>query len=208
MVHGVCMFSKKAFPTEKAAVVDATDAIIRSITRVNRHQCTTREYRAIRDLVASAAPANFLVFGVGRDSGLWIEANSGGRTVFLENNPEWLDMARKYNPGIELYQVTYSTIRSQWRELLLNRDALAMVLPAEVLSIRWSTIFVDSPDGRLDASIGRMQSIYAAFTLKPDHVFVHDCDREVEQVYFKTFFGRPQKKVRKLWFATLDQKNS
>ena len=69
-----------------------------------------------------------------------------------------------------------------------------MDLPREVMETPWDVIFVDAPEG-YDMSFemtqpGRMQSIYMASILGQkglSHVFVHDCDRPVEQVYCTRF---------------------
>lgn len=58
-------------------------------------QMTAKEYEYIADIVCSRNGCNLLVFGVGRDSALWLIANQGGKTVFLEDSDKWLDKAKK-----------------------------------------------------------------------------------------------------------------
>ncbi|MCB1099551.1 MAG: hypothetical protein KDN22_28530 [Verrucomicrobiae bacterium] len=41
------------------------------------------EYGTLGTLVRALAPCEMLVFGVGRDTRAWCDANAGGRTVFL-----------------------------------------------------------------------------------------------------------------------------
>lgn len=151
------------------------------------------EYALIAEKVASRAPCNVLVFGVGNDSSLWMEVNKGGKTVFLEDNPEWLAAAKKRLPSMKSYLVTYGTKRIDWKRLLTcpQRKCLEMTLPPEVSQVRWDVIFVDAPFGGTDNSPGRMKSIYAssklAFKHKKVDVFVHDCNRIVENIYCNSF---------------------
>ena len=44
-----------------------------------------------------------------------------------------------------------------------------------------------------------MQSIFSASKLKTRHLLVHDCDREVEKVYFNKYIGTPTNIVDKLY---------
>ena len=43
--------------------------------------------------------ANVLVWGLGGDSGLWMNANRRGRTVFLENLVPWIDTVQHRIPS-------------------------------------------------------------------------------------------------------------
>ena len=57
---------------------------------------------------------NFLIFGTGHDSKFWTRMNSGGRTVFLEDNPVWV----KVDQSLEVYEVKYfSAPMSRYEEL-------------------------------------------------------------------------------------------
>ena len=66
-----------------------------------------------------------------------------------------------------------------------------MKLPKEIAQNKWDIIFVDAPEGWSDEKPGRMKSIYTAAKLaslsKDCIVFVHDCDRKVEDVYSNRF---------------------
>jgi glucuronoxylan 4-O-methyltransferase len=66
-----------------------------------------------------------------------------------------------------------------------------MELPDEVGSREWDIILVDGPRGWRDDQPGRMKSIFAASRLigRPGDVFVHDCERAVENVYSNKFLG-------------------
>lgn len=148
-------------------------------------QLTATEMARVAARVRERRPCRFLVFGVGNDSVFWQLLNRGGRTVFLEDDDEWLRRVGAELPGIEAYGVEYVRQRRQWRELLDSPDRLRMDLPREIAADAWDVILVDGPRGYEDAHPGRMQSIYAASLLvaRSGRVFVHDCDRPVESQY-------------------------
>lgn len=178
---------------------------IRELVDSNPGQCCEEEYTTIVEVLDRKSPCNLLIFGVGRDSQLWLDVNAGGKTVFVEDNPDWIQMARAAIPTANIIQVSYTTRRRQWKRLLKRGDLLFMTdLPNEILATKWDVIFVDTPAGNKPGLPGRMKSIYTASVLAfrgvDTDVFVHDCDRQVEQVYCDTFFGDPLliKKVLKL----------
>lgn len=156
-------------------------------------QLTYAEYALITEKIVTKAPCNVLVFGVGNDSSLWIEANKGGKTVFLEDNAQWLSTIKKRLPKLQGHLVAYNTKRIDWFKLLKcpQFKCLELSLPREIHQTRWDIIFIDGPYGGTDASPGRMKSIYTssklAFKNKNVDVFVHDCNRTVEDIYCKTF---------------------
>lgn len=129
-------------------------------------------------------PVNFLVFGVGNDSSYWININKGGRTVFIEDSPDWLEKIKTQDPRIEAYLVNYNSNILEWEKLLNRPDLLAMDLPNKVTNTKWDVILVDAPEGWHDNCPGRMKSIYLSSKLIKigGHVFVHDCHRKVERV--------------------------
>lgn len=173
------------------------DTELHEFVASNPGQGTFEEYRLIRDVLRRRAPGNVLIFGVGKDTGLWLDANKGGQTVFVEHEPEWIQKTRELNPGVRVVPVTYRTSRRDWRKLLDRQDILFMEdLPNDVLATAWDVILVDSPQGGHDKRPGRMKSIYTASVLARRavdvEVLVHDCDREVEQVYCDTYLGPTQ----------------
>ncbi len=162
----------------------------------NPHQLSIREYSLIAENLLQRGPCNMLIFGVGRDSALWMNLNEGGTTIFLEDNLEWLKYAQDQLPDIQAYLVEYHSKRSQWKMYLEARNykKLYMNLPEVVMNTKWDIIFVDGPAGNTDSKPGRMKSIYMASLLahqgnQTTDVFVHDCDRQVEAVYCTTFLG-------------------
>ncbi len=141
-----------------------------------------------------------LVFGVGNDSSFWLEENSGGTTYFIEDNPEWAERLLRECPDANVALVTYDTQRSQWQRLMESPAKLEMAdLPPEIAGTYWDVILVDAPMGYKLHHPGRMKSIFTASRLvKPGgHVFVHDCDRQVEQAYCDRFL-KPENLVEEL----------
>ncbi len=128
---------------------------------------------------------NFLVFGMGNDSPLWLASNRNGRTAFLEDNPAWFDSVGQRFPALEGHLVAYPTRVRQWCEILHDPNKLRMALPPTVANVRWDVVLVDGPAGWHDDAPGRMCSIYAASAFAADDadVFVHDCERPLEASY-------------------------
>lgn len=175
---------------------------LRELVEANPGQGSFEEYRHLRNTIRGVAPCNLLVFGVGRDSGYWIEANAGGRTVFVEHEPAWIRATREHLPGVDVVQVAYDTRRTQWKALMERRDRLFMEdLPNRILSTNWDVIFVDSPQGGSRKRPGRMKSIYTASVLARRstdvHVLVHDCHRKVEAAYARRYLG-PERLVEQV----------
>lgn len=170
-----------------------SDEAIRTLVRENPGQATYEEYKLVHDVVGDRAPCNLLVFGVGRDSQLWLEANAGGTTVFLEDVAEWADFARKEVPGIRVHDVRYGTLRVFWHLLKHVPESFRMKdLPQEVEETAWDVILVDAPRGTRWYRPGRMKSIYTASVLggkSGADVFVHDCHRRVEREASDRFLG-------------------
>jgi hypothetical protein len=81
------------------------------------------------------------LWGLGHDSIVWASLNKGGRTVFLENIQEWIDvMQPKLPPGAEVYRFDYqlnffnsstNEVEEEWRNFtqgpggMQERGALA-----------------------------------------------------------------------------------
>ncbi|MEK9500886.1 hypothetical protein WI372_07850 [Gemmatimonadota bacterium DH-20] len=170
------------------------DQDLRDLVASNPGQGTFEEYRHLRNVIRAKAPARVLIFGVGRDSQYWLDANEGGTTVFVEHEPTWIGMTRDLIPGVDVVQVSYDTVRTQWKALLERRDLLFMDdLPDRILAENWDVIFVDSPQGGSRRRPGRMKSIYTASVLARRstdvEVLVHDCHRPVEATYAHRYLG-------------------
>lgn len=150
------------------------------------------ELRAItKEILAKPGPS-LLVFGCGNDSVFWEKVNRGGTVAFLEDDPHWAAETQKKLGTATVHVVHYGTRRPQWRALLNDPSRLAMELPREIEARRWDVILVDGPAGFDDERPGRMKSIYAASHLVAPggRVFVHDCERQVEDEFASRYLGR------------------
>jgi hypothetical protein len=164
-------------------------SLVKSLLTRNEIQLSYDEVKIIVDAVRAKAPCNFLVFGVGNDSRFWSRLNRGGNTVFIEDNEKWFHEAIKSDRRLRAYLVNFLTLRSQWPELIESPDRLDMILPQEIEREKWNVILVDGPNGYDDVNPGRMKSIFLASRLAANSgdVFVHDCHREVEQIFSDRF---------------------
>lgn len=158
---------------------------IEELVASNPRQMSVREYSEIAEVILKSSSVNLLVFGCGRDSQLWTSLNKG-RTVFLEDNLEWIRKTRSQIPGVEIHHLTYGTKPSEATMLLKNQDKLKWKLPGDLESVSWDIVVIDAPIGN---KVGRMKSIWkAAQVAKPGmFVFVHDTDRQIEQTYCDEF---------------------
>lgn len=177
-----------------ALTVNPFQSAIEELTANNPHQMSAQEYSQITKRLLEKGPCNLLVFGVGRDSELYMRINAEGTTIFIEDNPEWIAYAKEHNPEIEIVQVTYKTRRKEARKYLQLDllHTLALDLPKSITEKVWDVIIVDAPAGYDASQPGRMQSIYSAAALAKSgcDVFVHDCDRLVERLYSDHLFSR------------------
>lgn len=156
-------------------------------------QLQEMEILAVYRAIVAKPGCNMLVFGLGNDSALWCEINSGGRTAFLEHDPSWIDIVRDANPGIESHVVGYPNDITQWSGLVDEPERLEMELPRVVTDTEWDVVLVDGPPGYVFDTLlpGRMSSIFMASRLvrKGGTVFVHDTEREVERTYCDRYLG-------------------
>lgn len=174
------------------------EGLIKLMRHLTGTQVTVEQMLDIRKAIKETANAKVLVFGVGNDSLFWMNANHGGRTVFIENDDFWLRKIQKRITGIEAYLVNYDTRIEQAKDLTVEPDKLTMTLPNDLSKTEWDVVFVDAPTGWGDGTTGRMKSIFTASRLvKNGHVFVHDCEREVEILYCDLFL-RPENLVREI----------
>lgn len=176
-------------------------------------QQTAAEIKITAGVLGRLSPCNMLVFGLGHDSLLWATLNHGGRTIFLEEDEEWIAKMREKHPELESHFVEYpaDTMVTDAYDLLkyavsepecgprgreeleFSRCKLALRnLPAEIYSREWDAIMIDAPRGYFPEAPGRMHAIYTSAVLafssaRPTHVFVHDVNRSVEDIYSHTF---------------------
>jgi len=169
--------------------------VLRAYRRSAKFQLSPGEIAMVLGQLRKAG--NFLVFGVGRDTPMWV-ALGPEQTHFLEDDPAWIAANSKWTDRI--HRVHYSTVLEQYRELLHRPEALELDLPSTVAAREWDLILVDAPYGFEPGRPGRMQSIYAASRLvRPGGVvLVHDMDREVEQLYASAFLGPQSRRVGRM----------
>ncbi len=169
------------------------NSVLISIVRwLSGIQISTNQLLYIIGVVSRKAPCRLVVFGLGNDTVFWSLLNEGGETVFLEDNEFWMRRITRRTPGLKAVLVKYNTKRSDWKALLESPEQLEMALPDEIDAKKWDVVVVDGPAGYNDNTPGRMQSIYTGSQLvKPGgDVFVHDCNREVEDAYCIAFLGQ------------------
>ncbi|CAE5983170.1 unnamed protein product [Arabidopsis arenosa] len=176
------------------------------------------ELSTISSIIHSHGPTcNLLIFGLTHESLLWRSINFQGRTVFVDESPYSVSKFEQSNPGVEAYEVVYSTKVSQaWKLLgyyktrpecrpvqnLLFSDCKLGIndLPNFVYEIDWDVILIDGPRGYASDSPGRMAPIFTSAVLAKSKVFgtktkkktktdvfVHEFGRKIERVYSEEF---------------------
>lgn len=173
---------------------------IQRLVDINPNQMSFDEYVYLHKFINSKQNCNLLVFGLGKDSDLWLDANPNGKTIFLEDNTDWIkavnvQMSNK-NKQIDIRQITYTDVGYEADRLLTDYESgtnnLKLNLPVDVIDTEWDIIIVDAPAGYgLDMPC-RMKSIYESYNLSNSHrnvdVFVHDAQRKIEKLYTDYFF--------------------
>ncbi|KAF5479831.1 hypothetical protein F2P56_000620 [Juglans regia] len=226
----LCSMTATHVPTEESTEIPTTPTQLLAVL----HYATSRvvpqqsfaEIKISFDVLQSLAPCNFLVFGLGHDSLMWDSLNPRGNTLFLEEDPKWVQTVLKSAPVLRASTVRYSTKLSEADNLLSTyksepdcspasarlrdtscRLALTM-LPEEVYEKEWDLIMIDAPRGYFPEAPGRMAAIYSAAVMarartRPGvtHVFLHDVNRKVEKVYAREFLCMKYKVngVGRLW---------
>ncbi|XP_006352193.1 probable methyltransferase At1g27930 [Solanum tuberosum] len=203
------------------------DAILHYATSRVIPQQNINEIRISFDVLKNRTPCNFLVFGLGHDSQMWASFNSRGNTLFLEEDPKWVETILKDAPFVHAETVKYRTMLSEADELVEHfhkepdcsakksfirgnhgcKLALDM-LSDEVYNKEWDLIMIDAPRGYFAEAPGRMAAIYSAAVMARNrkgkgvtHVFLHDVERKVEKIYAELFLCRKYlvKGVGRLW---------
>ncbi|KAL5200199.1 hypothetical protein ABZP36_021402 [Zizania latifolia] len=172
------------------------------------------DVRAIAAVLKRRVPCNLLVFGLGGETPLWRALNHGGRTVFLDENQYYVSHLEGRHPGLEAYDVAYTTTVREFPDLLdaaraaraaecrpvqnlLFSDCRLAIndLPNSLYDVAWDVILVDGPRGYTASSPGRMSAIFTAGVLARTRaeqgaatdVLVHDYEREVESACSREF---------------------
>ncbi|KAI3684945.1 hypothetical protein L6452_34174 [Arctium lappa] len=77
------------------------------------HQQSFSEITVSFDVLRSISPCNFLVFGLCHDSLMWASFNTRGKTLFLEEDPKWVQTVLKDAPDLNDVVVKYQTKLSE-----------------------------------------------------------------------------------------------
>ncbi|CAL9760930.1 unnamed protein product [Musa acuminata subsp. burmannicoides] len=184
------------------------DALVNyAVSSNSTGKMSEEDLRAVAGVLRRRAPCNLLVFGIGHETPLWRALNHGGRTVFLDENEYYVARVEGRNPGLEAYDVAYTTKVREMRDLLaaarrqrrgecrpvqnlLFSDCRLAIndLPNQLYDVAWDVILVDGPKGHTPAMPGRMSAIFTAAVMARSRgrghtdVLVHDHDREAERV--------------------------
>lgn len=179
------------------------------------------------NVLKEISPCNFLVFGLGYDSLMWNSFNPRGTTLFLEEDPKWVQSVLKDAPALNAHAVQYRTQLSEADALLSSYKKeplcspskaflrgnvgckLALTgLPDEVYDQQWDIIMIDAPRGYFPQAPGRMAAIFSAAVMARQrrgsgvtHVYLHDVNRRVEKAFAEEFLCRKYLKdaVGRIW---------
>ncbi|KAL4347966.1 hypothetical protein GQ457_17G014150 [Hibiscus cannabinus] len=212
---------------ETTATAVQLQAIIHYATSRIVPQQSFGEISVTFDVLKKRCPCNFLVFGLGYDSLMWTSLNPNGHTVFLEEDPKWVQTVLKDAPGLHAHPVKYRTQLREADALLSHyrsekncfpskaylrgntKCKLALTgFPDEFYDTEWDLIMIDAPRGYFPAAPGRMAAIFSAAVMARNrkgpgvtHVFLHDVDRKVEKTFAEEFLCRKYlvKAVGRLW---------
>ena len=169
---------------------------INTMVNDNGGQMSFEQYDYIYKLVNSMKGCNFLIFGLGKDSDLWIKSNENGKTVFLEDDDEWINICRDIN-GMDVRTVEYTNTGYDADRLLNEYDSgtnnLKLELDEDIRETKWDIIIVDGPACYGFDKPCRMKSIYESYNIsklnndKAD-IFVHDVGKHIVKTYTNYFF--------------------
>ncbi|RZC86877.1 hypothetical protein C5167_030233 [Papaver somniferum] len=158
---------------------------------------------------------------------MWAAFNPRGTTLFLEEDPEWVQTVLKDASFLHAHTVTYRTELHEADDLIksyrnvpsclpgnayVNGNTgckLALTnLPDEVYDKEWDLIMIDAPKGYFPEAPGRMGAIWTAAVMARNrkgpgvtHVFLHDVNRKVEKMFAMEFLCEKYlvKSVGRLW---------
>lgn len=187
------------------------DMLRQKITEIKRLSgaggMTPEEYFAFMSYVRDRAPQNLLIWGIGYDSTLTKALNEGGYTLFLEHNADWV--AR--TPAAKLNYISYND-KSFHTTVDHFDDFITSPHRANIKALNtgvcWDTVLVDPPLGWKHTDTGRAVPLYTAavdieacvamerYELDQEvAVWVHDCNRVLEDAVTHAFYGEPEKTI-------------
>ena len=153
-----------------------------------------REYWYLAKEIELLSPSNILVFGLGFDSILWNDLNKDGKTIFIEDNKDWIEKFK--NKNLSIKKVSYKTEINKFQEYGFNNEILLLKLNKKIFETKWDIIIIDGPLGhqppREWAGPGRMSSLYTAKHLSKyaKYIVVDDFSREIERTFSYKYFGK------------------
>ncbi|EEF51781.1 glucuronoxylan 4-O-methyltransferase 1 [Ricinus communis] len=164
---------------------------------------TKKEFKLLSNVIKHKAPCNLLIFGLSAQFLKLSSINSGGTTIFLEDDPDRISSIRAKSNSTLIYKFDYHVPAKKAYNLLKHaRESqdcapssgrlqnstckLALTnLPGEVYQQKWDVVVVDGPSGHSPEAPGRMAAIYTAGMIaRAGHttdVLVHDVDRTIEK---------------------------
>ncbi|MCO5567860.1 hypothetical protein L7F22_021556 [Adiantum nelumboides] len=221
---------------QKSLPHPAALALLHYATTTIIPQQTRAEIMVTLNILKRRGPCNFLVYGLGHDSPLWQALNFGGLTIFLEEDPKWIEEMTKAHPSLQAFHVTYSTMVLQADSLLahtrenkqicsprhddLQRSDCKLALkslPPLVYSTKWDVIMIDAPRGYFPEAPGRMSAIYSSAVMamarektQSTDILLHDVERPVEKAWGNEFLCSKNRRdaVGKLWHFQLNGEGS
>jgi hypothetical protein len=139
-----------------------------------------------------APGCRLLVFGLGNDTGLWLNLNADGTTLFLETEAEWAAAARAKYPAVDvcIMPAFGTTVATSFA--LTGAQLAAFEMPAALRGTRWDVILVDAPKGHQPQDPGRAVAIFwaAALAAPAADIFVDDYDRPLERAFADVLIRR------------------
>ncbi|KAM7269663.1 hypothetical protein ACFE04_025160 [Oxalis oulophora] len=203
------------------------EAILHYATSKVTPQQSLEEITVSYNVLKSISPCNFLVFGLGHDSLMWRSLNPRGKTLFLEEDPKWVEIVLGKSPDLNAHTVNYRTKLSEADELMSTYKSEPLCSPnnavlrgndkcrlalsnleSEFYETEWDVIMIDAPKGYFPEAPGRMAAIFSAAVMARHrkgsgvtHVYLHDVDRKVEKEFAMEFLCRKflKDEVGRLW---------
>ena len=160
-----------------------------------KSQISRRQAAVVGRIITSLGnPINLLVFGLGHDTPFWRSLNANGRTLFVEQTHEWIDIARRSKPEIEVLQFDYQGWTAENSVPIDPVRLESEQIPAQIATTRWDAIVVDAPLGTHPQASGRAVPIFWSQRIMVPHtqIFIDDAERQLEKYYCDLLFPMDQ----------------